>query len=268
MTSAPSPNFNRVARIYRWAEYLTLGPLLQKARTHFLADLPALEMERATVLVVGDGDGRFLARLLAQQTRLQAVAIDSSEAMLRLLRRRCRSYRDRLQTHHTSALKFFERCPENYYVDLIVTHFFLDCLTQPELDRLAGHLAAHTRPGALWLLSDFAIPSNPWLAPLAALYIRLLYLVFRLLTGLRATHLPDPASALSAAGFHRIARHNLLCGLLYTEIWQRGDSDDTVKDGNNQYAATQMLSLAGASTPYEGGSDAENATQAGPSIRP
>jgi ubiquinone/menaquinone biosynthesis C-methylase UbiE len=223
MTSAPSPNFNHIARIYRWAEYLTLGPLLQKARTHYLADLPTLEMECGKALVLGDGDGRFLARLLAQQTRLQALAIDSSDAMLGLLRRRCRSYSDRLEALHRSALEFFGSCPEDYYVDLIVTHFFLDCLTQPELDRLAGHLAAHTRPGALWLLSDFAIPSNPWLAPLAALYIRFLYLVFRLLTGLRVTHLPDPASALSVAGFHRIARHNLLCGILYTEIWQRGD---------------------------------------------
>jgi hypothetical protein len=227
MTSAPSLSFNRIARMYRWAEYLTLGPLLQRARTHFLAELPALqpalEIERGAALVLGDGDGRFLARLLAQQTRLQAVAIDSSDAMLGLLRRRCRLYSDRLQTRQVSAVEFFDQGQWKGCADLIVSHFFLDCLTQPELDRLANHMAAHTRPGALWLLSDFAIPSRPWLAPLAALYIRLLYLAFRILTGLRVTHLPDPASALSAAGFHRIARHSLLCGLLYTEIWQRGD---------------------------------------------
>ena len=228
MTSLRPPNFNRVARIYRWAEHLTLGPLLQRARTCFLADLPALQpalsMESATALVLGDGDGRFLARLLAQQSRLQAVAIDSSDAMLSLLRHRCRRYSNRLQTHQVSAVEFFDCGRWKGCADLIVTHFFLDCLTQPELNRLASQLAARTRPGALWLLSDFAIPSNPWLAPLAALYIRFLYLVFRLLTGLRVTHLPDPASALSSAGFHRIARHSLLCGLLYTEIWQRDDS--------------------------------------------
>ncbi len=236
MTSASSPSFNRIARIYRWAEYLTLGPLLQRTRTHFLADLPALQpalkIEPGTALVLGDGDGRFLARLLAQQTRLQAVAIDSSDAMLGLLRHRCRLYSDRLQTHQVSAVEFFDQGQWKGCADLIVTHFFLDCLTQPELDRLANRMAAHTRPGALWLLSDFAIPSHPWLAPLAALYIRLLYLAFRVLTGLRVTHLPDRASALSAAGFHRIARHSLLCGLLYTEIWQRDESAYAVKDGN------------------------------------
>jgi hypothetical protein len=104
--------------------------------------------------------------------------------------------------------------------DLIVTHFFLDCLTQPEVDTLTRNIAAHTAPGTLWLLSDFAIPQRALLRPLAALYIRFLYLAFRVLTSLRVTHLPDPQSALASAGFTRIARHELLCGLLYTEIWQ------------------------------------------------
>ena len=31
-----SPNFDRVARPYRWAEYLALGPLLQQTRTAHL----------------------------------------------------------------------------------------------------------------------------------------------------------------------------------------------------------------------------------------
>jgi hypothetical protein len=104
--------------------------------------------------------------------------------------------------------------------DLITTHFFLDCLTQPELNTLTQTLAAQTAPGTLWLLSDFAIPPAPLLKPLAALYIRALYLAFRILTGLRVTHLPNPQSALRSAGFDRIARHDILYGLLYTEIWE------------------------------------------------
>jgi hypothetical protein len=148
--------------------------------------------------------------------------------MLHLLRRRCQSHANRLQTLQASALDLFQ--PDSPLAsrlshlalppDLITTHFFLDCLTQPELNALAQNLAAHTAPGTLWLLSDFAIPPTPLLKPLAALYIRILYLAFRILTGLRVTHLPDPQSALTAAGFDRIARHDLLCGLLYTEIWQ------------------------------------------------
>jgi SAM-dependent methyltransferase len=211
-SAPPPPNFDRVARIYRFAEYLALGPLLQRTRTHFLADLPP----RHQALLLGDGDGRFLARLLHHRPHLSALAVDTSAAMLRLLRHRCQPYIQRVRTLQASDLTITP-LPDT---DLIVTHFFLDCLTQPELQTLAQNLAANTAPGTLWLLSDFAVPATPILRPLAALYIRSLYLAFRILTNLRVTHLPDPQSALSAAGFTRIARHEFLCGLLYTEIWQ------------------------------------------------
>jgi hypothetical protein len=228
------PNFDPIARLYRYAEYLTLGPLLQRTRTHFLPQLPP----RHRALILGDGDGRFLAQLLTSQPHLHALAVDTSATMLHLLHRRCQPHANRLQTLQTSALDLFpatNRYPEPsgsglitvgeefgaLAPDLITTHFFLDCLTQPELDTLAKNLATNTAPGTLWLLSDFAIPPTPLLKPLAALYIRALYLAFRILTGLRVTHLPNPQAALTAAGFDRIARHDILYGLLYTEIWKR-----------------------------------------------
>ena len=212
----PQPNFDRVAHLYRWADYLTLGPLLLRARNHFLPQLPP----RHRALILGDGDGRALARLLAQQPHLHALAVDTSAAMLHLLRQRCQPYADRLQTLHASAL-----APDLFThlatPDLITTHFFLDCLTQPQLDALTRRIAAHTTPGTLWLISDFGPPHPRLLRPLAALYIRSLYVAFRILTGLRVTHLPNPQASLHAAGFHRIARHDILFGLIYTEIWQR-----------------------------------------------
>jgi SAM-dependent methyltransferase len=209
----PPPNFDPVARIYRFAEYLALGPLLQHTRTHFLAELPP----RHQALVLGDGDGRFLTRLLEHRPHLSALVVDTSATMLQLLRHRCQPWIQRVRTLQASALTVTP-LPGT---DLIVTHFFLDCLTQPELLTLTQAIAANTGPGTLWLLSDFAIPPTPILKPLAALYIRFLYLAFRVLTGLRVTHLPDPQSALAAAGFTRIARHQVLHGLIYTEIWER-----------------------------------------------
>jgi SAM-dependent methyltransferase len=171
--------------------------------------------------VLGDGDGRFLAQLLQQNRGLQAVAVDTSQSMLQLLERRCHPAKDnatnRLRTHHGSAL----HVTASRDTDLIVTHFFLDCLTQLEVDQLAARLAAQTAPGTLWLLSDFAVPQHRALKPLAALYIRALYLAFRILTGLRTTHLPNIEAALTAAGFQRLNTHQRLFGLLYTELWQR-----------------------------------------------
>jgi SAM-dependent methyltransferase len=211
MTSAP--NFDRVARIYRWAEYMALGTLLEHTREHFLPQV----LDRRRALVLGDGDGRFLAKLLQQNTGLHALAIDTSAMMLHLLRQRCRASAARLRTHNSSALNVTAEKD----TDLIVTHFFLDCLTQPELDALAQRLAAQVNSGTLWLVSDFALPQVRLLQAVAAVYIRALYFAFRILTGLRVTHLPDTQSSLHGAGFIRTARYERLFGFLYTEIWRR-----------------------------------------------
>lgn len=210
-----APNFDRVARSYRYLEYLTLGLTLQRCRTHFLPHL--LDCKRA--LILGDGDGRFLAQLLAQNPRLRADAVDISASMLKLLRRHCEAASPdtalRLRTHHTSALKFI---PTKRY-DLVVTHFFLDCLTQQELALLISRLTPALTSNAIWLISDFRIPIGPMRLP-ARVIICALYFAFRILTGLRTNHLPDYALALSQGGFTRISHHHSLAGMLATELWR------------------------------------------------
>lgn len=208
-------NFDRVAPLYRWMEHLSFGRSLERCRNHFLTQLS--ECHRA--LLLGDGDGRFLARLLAANPGLCADAVDSSATMLRLLERRAdASVLDagiRLRTHHSSALNFK---PDRTY-DLIVTHFFLDCLTQPEVNILACDVACHVRLGGRWVVSEFHIPDGAMHWPAAAI-VGALYLAFRLLTGLQITALPDYAAALNAAGFTRIAHSRSLGGLLSSELWE------------------------------------------------
>jgi ubiquinone/menaquinone biosynthesis C-methylase UbiE len=213
--SPAEPNFNPVARPYRWLEYLTLGRTLQSCRTHYLLQL--LDCRRA--LVLGDGDGRFLAQLLTQNPRLRADAVDTSATMLQLLRQRCEAATPnaaaRLRTHNANALTFLLDDP----YDLIVTHFFLDCFTQPELESLITRITPKLSPGALWLISDFRIPTGAMRLP-AKLLVRSLYFAFRLLTGLRTTHLPDYATPLTQVGLTRIAQHHSLAGILTTELWR------------------------------------------------
>ena len=207
---ANSPNFDRIARAYRWLEYLTLGPILERTR---LEHLPALAQARHA-LILGDGDGRFTAALLARYPALCAEAVDLSPRMLTLLHRRAAG--PRLRLHQADVRAFRPQQPP----DLIVTHFLLDCLTQPEVDHLTTRLAASLSPGGLWLISEFRIPNGLLHWP-ARIYVRLLYLAFRILTGLRVTRLPDHARALSYAGLHLVRSRTRLLGLLTTELWQR-----------------------------------------------
>jgi SAM-dependent methyltransferase len=213
--SSAQPNFNLIAKPYRWLEYLTLGTALENCRLYYLPQL----LDRRHALVLGDGDGRFLAQLLKRNPHLQADAVDTSDTMLQLLRQRCEAASPnadaRLRTHHTNALTISLK--DSY--DLVVTHFFLDCLTQPDLNSLITRIAPTLAPGALWLISDFRIPRGPMHLP-ARVLIRGLYLAFRLLTGLRTTHLPDHTTPLTQAGLTRISHQYRLAGLLITELWQ------------------------------------------------
>ena len=213
--SSTNPDFNLIARPYRWLEYLTLGTALESCRNHYLPQLH----NRNRAFILGDGDGRFLAQLLKQNQHLRADAVDISTTMLQLLRKRCAAATPnadtRLRTHHANALTL----PLEGPYDLVVTHFFLDCLTQPDLESLITRITPHMNPNALWLISDFHIPPNSLRFP-AKLLVRGLYLAFRILTGLRTNTLPDHDTPLTQSGLTRISQHHRLSGLLTTELWQ------------------------------------------------
>jgi cyclopropane fatty-acyl-phospholipid synthase-like methyltransferase len=218
-------DFNRIARAYQWLEYLSFGPLLERCRFYRLAEMA--DSRRAEV--IGDGDGRFLARLMKQTPQLEAEAVDASPEMLRLLRQRVAAAgaSGRLITRCEDARGF---SPSGQY-DLVVTHFFLDCLTTDEVATLAARIRAHLLPGALWVVSDFAIPRGVAALP-GRLIVSSLYAAFGILTGLETRKLPRHDQALHAAGFSLADRKEWLGGLLFSEVWTL-EATDGVRAGSH-----------------------------------
>ena len=204
-------DFDSVAKTYRWMEYLSFGPFLERCRNTYLAGLAGARH----ALVLGDGDGRFLKRLLHQNPRLTADVVDSSRSMLRLLEIRLGSSRQRIQVHHTDALAWE---PAGNY-DLIVSHFFLDCFFPEQVEQLLDRVLPHAQSGAQWVISEFAIPANPILGPFAVALVGLLYRIFRVLTGLRVRRLPDYANALRKRGLVQLEERTWLGGLLCAQLW-------------------------------------------------
>jgi SAM-dependent methyltransferase len=221
---SPRPvSFDRLARPYRWLEYLSFGRALERCR---FALLPELAGARR-VLLYGDGDGRFLARLLRVYSGLEIDAVDSSRAMLRIAEARLTpEARARVRFHHEDALRFMpppssdpgDLSGAGY--DLVITHFFFDCFHQHELHQLLNRVRPHLAPNARWLVSEFAIPQRAVPALAARAVVGLLYTAFRLLTGLRTNHLPDYAAVLAGHSFLLSRRTILLGGLLHCELWR------------------------------------------------
>jgi ubiquinone/menaquinone biosynthesis C-methylase UbiE len=194
-------NCDRIARWYRWIEYASFGRALEQRREAFLSDVA----DARRVLALGDGDGRALAALLADAPNACVDYIDVSARMLELARARAGTqhvvYRN--EDARTALL------PEAEY-DLIVTHFFLDCFDETDLEPLIARLARAATPQSRWLISEFR--GNGWL-------VRALYLFFRVATGLGTRRLVDHHPLLKRRGFRMVRHENAWRGLLASELW-------------------------------------------------
>jgi ubiquinone/menaquinone biosynthesis C-methylase UbiE len=210
---ARAPDFDRLARIYRWMEWITFGSRLWYCRCVFMPDMQS----RRKALVLGDGDGRFTAHLLSENPAILIDAVDASSAMLAELRRRAGTHAKRLRTCFADARTL---TPDHENYDLVVTHFFLDCLTTYEIASLAEQLRSHLRPGAVWVISEFAVPDGWFGRVVARPVVSLLYRAFGLLTGLAVLRLPDHHAALTRSGFILRRQHRSLGGMLMSELWE------------------------------------------------
>ena len=211
----PPANFDRLAGLYRWMEWLTFGPWLGRCRRAFLGEMKGARR----ALILGDGDGRFAAALLAANQGVRVDAVDSSPAMLRALERRAGAHVARMQTCATDARRWTPS-PQNY--DWVATHFFLDCLGTDEVRALALRIRPALSADAAWVVSEFAVPPGVYGRLVARPLIALLYFAFGLLTGLRVRRLPDYRTALEQAGFSLRERRTWLGGLLTAERWAVG----------------------------------------------
>jgi SAM-dependent methyltransferase len=211
-----SPNFDRLARLYRWMEYLSFGPYLQQCRELRVQDMIA----RRRALVYGDGDGRFLAELARRVPDIQVVAVDASAEMLRQAARRLPSGAQ-VRLVHADARECDPAAFPEAPFDLIVTHFFLDCFDEAEIASLVSRVNGAAEDQALWVVSDFAIPRRPAARLVGTLIVRGLYLAFALLVGLKVRRLPDHGRVMREAGWILEDRRELLLGLLVSDSWRR-----------------------------------------------
>ncbi len=205
-------NFDRLAGVYRWMEWLSFGPWLARCRHAFLGEMKGARR----ALVLGDGDGRFTRALLQSNTAVQVDAVDASAAMLRALLRSAGRDAQRVRTYTADARHW---APDAQPYDMVATHFFLDCLTTDEVRELAARVRPALAQDAVWVVSEFAVPQGAYGRLVARPLIAFLYIAFGVMTGLRVRRLPDHGGAMEQAGFTLRERRIWLGGLLMAEIW-------------------------------------------------
>lgn len=207
------PGFDRVARLYRALEYGAFGGTLQRAR---LAHVDVLRDCR-DILILGDGDGRFLSALVAIAPAARVHCIDASAAMQAIAAAR-------LSDHDRARVTF--ECADARTVDLgartfdaIVTMFFLDCFVEADVRSLVNAMAPRLRPNGVWLFADFNIPPRGLARIHARVVVAALYAFFRWQTGIAARALPSSEARLREVGLTCVAEQEFRAGLVRSAVY-------------------------------------------------
>lgn len=216
-------NADGIAASYRWLEYAAFGRELERARFDFLHRT----RDARRVLILGEGDGRFLARLLESDPMARVDVVESSGRMIELARGRVReSARTRVTFHRMNAAA--DPLPDGPF-DVVVTHFFLDILTACEAEAVVSKASALLAPGGTWLLSEFQAPRAGVARVHARAWLAAMYGFFSIATGLQASRLPEYREMLERAGLLETEHRERRWGLIRSQVWRRAGESGLTK---------------------------------------
>jgi ubiquinone/menaquinone biosynthesis C-methylase UbiE len=207
--------FDRLARPYRLLERAVFGDRLQRARCAHMESF----LEAKQILLLGEGDGRFLEALLAEGCRAEIVCLDASIGMLDLAEERA--------GEKGSGVRFLAgdvrnlRLPQEFRPDVVSAHFFLDCFREEELLDIVESIACGSIPGGKVVVTDFKLPEGGWVWRLRGrLLIFLMLLFFRVFAGISARKLPDLCHLLTKQGWNCRKEAIFDNGLVFSRVME------------------------------------------------
>lgn len=206
-------NFDRLAPCYRALEYMAFGRDLERARFSLLSHTK----DCRRILILGEGDGRCLEKLVAIAPEAQIDCHDISAAMLARAKERLRETPHQVNFIQTDILSY--ELPAQSY-DAVITCFFLDCFTNQQASELISKISQSLRPDALWLWADFALPPRGLARLRAKIWLAILYIFFRWQTDLSARELPDSENLIHKLGVREVTHATFQWGLLRSSVYR------------------------------------------------
>jgi ubiquinone/menaquinone biosynthesis C-methylase UbiE len=209
-------SFDRLAPHYTWLEKVLAGNKLQLCRTAFLERMANAK----SILLLGEGHGRFLPALLRANATARILCLDQSARMLKLAHDRLLARGLNTATISFEVQDIFEFQTAQTF-DAIATHFFLDCFTEDQLGILVRKTTGLLRIGGIWNVADFQVPNGFFRGARARFVLALAYAFFRFATRLPGRRIVNPSPYMEDSGLRRIARKEFNFSLLYSELWEK-----------------------------------------------
>ncbi len=197
-----SSGFDRIAPFYGFFESFLFGSKLQEMRCAYLEQLA----HRRDILLIGEGTGLFLERLLQVNPKGNVTVVEQSAEMMERSRNRVAEKDSSRATFHNVALQEFDSVKR---FDAVCTFFFWDCFEQSQLRAMLPTLSKYTKGESLWIDVDFfemqeGVPLTKWWH---FILIRMLYGFFGLATGIEARQVVEIEPLAKQNGFFVTASH-------------------------------------------------------------
>ncbi|MEE2808817.1 MAG: class I SAM-dependent methyltransferase [Verrucomicrobiota bacterium] len=208
-------SFDRIARHYERLESIVFGEDLQRIRCSHMETF----LDAESILLLGDGDGRFLKALLDSGSSAKIICVDSSQKMLKLAESVTKDLGGNVCFVFSKIEDF--NLPDSFIPDVIGAHFFLDCFREDEilviLSRISGWCKEHTK----FVVSDFSIPEKRGLTRfINKLLTWKMIVFFRTFTGISAHELPKIGQLLSKMSYRCLKKETLRNGFISSWVWQ------------------------------------------------
>lgn len=209
-----TPNYDKLAPWYSFLEKISFGDELQKCRTLNLNHAK----EAKNILILGDGNGRFLESLLNINPVGKIDCIDISIKMMAQAKNRIKSKPGVKNVKFIHA-NIFDRKLEIGFYDLVVVNFFLDCFTFSELNSLICNIYHGLSPGGFLINGDFNIPDTLFKKISARFILMGMYVFFKIFTRLSASKLIDPEPILKSNGLVLKNKSEIFGSFLKSTLW-------------------------------------------------
>ncbi|MBO0360030.1 class I SAM-dependent methyltransferase [Hymenobacter sp. BT186] len=212
--SLPDSGFDRVAAFYDPLSRLVYGRALVCAQHHALeAGLPP---GAPHLLVIGGGTGQVLLEVLRQRPKASVLYLEASPQMLGKARALLAGRLPAAVLQVEFRLGTEASLTSHDAFDALITFFFLDLFEPRRLQQIMARLHASRKPGAPWLLADFAPAQTWWQRWLLAA----MYSFFRLTTGISGRTLPPFREELARLGLRAGPARYFFGGMIEASVWR------------------------------------------------
>lgn len=203
-------NYDRVAPFYDRLSKLIFGEAVLQAHTFLIDAIPA----GSSVLIAGGGTGYILEEITKKHAGgLQITYADISEKMIAFSKERNIGGNNVLFINKSILDTAFHQ-----HFDVVITPFFLDNFSDSTAKIVFNKINAALASGGLWLFADFqSKKNNLW----HEILLKLMYLFFRIVCNIDASHLPHTARFFKQYDYKTIDMKTFYKDFIYAVIYQK-----------------------------------------------